>query len=246
MNYRMRVNLKPDERIALVRHIFSRVVPHYDLLNRLLSLRRDVFWRRAAARRAHVFDTYRILDMACGTADLSLALSQRHPEARVFGIDFTIQMLERGRKKLVQNNFDRRIHLAAANALCLPFPDATFDTVTIAFGIRNIPDRRQALSEMRRILVPGGKALILEMSFPPWPIIRRMYDTYLNRMIPVLGRWLTPNPVAYQYMADSIMDFPSPEELRTEMETAGFVATGYHPLTHGITLISWGYKEKPE
>ncbi|MEW6262912.1 MAG: bifunctional demethylmenaquinone methyltransferase/2-methoxy-6-polyprenyl-1,4-benzoquinol methylase UbiE [Thermodesulfobacteriota bacterium] len=240
----MRVNLKQNERVALVRGLFSRVAARYDLLNHLFSLGRDRFWRRAAAGRARTFFTHRILDLACGTGDLALALAEAHPGAQVRGLDFTRPMLVRAKEKIARAGLEKRIDLVAADALSLPFPDRSFDSVTIAFGIRNIPDRTRALSEMLRVLAPGGRALILELAFPRRFFIRRVYDGYLNRLIPRLGRLISGQALAYQYLADSIMDFPSPEELGGFMARCGFVRTGFKSYTFGVCTLHWGEKGK--
>lgn len=238
----MRINLSPQDRTRLVKGLFHDVAPRYDRLNRILSLRRDVFWRRAAAARVRLFQTGRVLDLACGTGDLSMAVADRHPESRVIGIDFTSAMLVRALEKIRNDARSGRIFYANADALRLPFPDESFDTVTIAFGIRNIPDREQALKEMMRILVPGGRVMVLELSFPHASFIRRMYDNYLNRLIPRLGKMLTGQEKAYQYLADSIMDFPGPEEFRELMARCGLRDTRFIKLTLGIATLHWADK----
>ena len=212
-------------------------------MNHVLSLGRDVFWRKAAAKRAKVFNTGRILDLACGTGDLALALAAARPQARVIATDFTWPMLEKAREKIEAGDLANKPLPAGADALRLPFPQQSFDSVTMAFGIRNIPDRRGALKEMIRILNPGGRALILELTFPRWSFIRNFYETYLNRLIPKIGGLLTGQPLAYQYLADSIMDFPSPDDFTREMEEAGFVHTQYKKMTFGIAVLHMG--EKP-
>lgn len=238
----MRVNLEANERIDLVKNIFARVVPQYDFLNHFLSLGQDVFWRNATARRAKLFKTNRILDIACGTGDLAIALKNEHPDAYVTGIDFTFPMLEKADEKLASKKI-QSISTACADALRLPFKDESFDSATIAFGIRNIPDRLKALQEMHRILQPGGNVLVLELTFPRVHMIRRFYDTYLNRLLPKLGGMVSGYGLAYQYLADSIMDFPDPEEFRMLLKQAGFVKAGFRKYTFGIATLHWA--EKP-
>ena len=155
-----------DEHVGMVREIFTTVPGRYDFLNRVLSLRRDVAWRRFAVRKMRFFDTFHLLDVATGTADLAIEAARMHPAIRVTGIDFISEMLAPGRKKVALRGLAGRIRLLQADALGLPFPDGSFDAVGIAFGIRNIPDRLAALREMRRVLVPGGRVYVLEMNAP--------------------------------------------------------------------------------
>ncbi len=239
----MRVNLDPADRTALVRRMFTQIVPRYDLLNRIHSLGRDVFWRQATARRAKVFDTGRVLDLATGTGDLAMTLAEQFHGSRVIGIDFTLPMVQRAGEKVLASEYGGRVFLSGADALRLPFPDKSFDSVTMAFGIRNIPDRRAALKEMRRVLVPGGRALILEFTFPHWSFFRRIYETYLTRLIPRLGGLISGDRQAYQYLADSILDFPSPQAFCQEMAQAGFSRTGFVQFTFGVAILHWGERE---
>lgn len=237
----MRIDLPPSERITLARGIFGRIAPYYDFLNHTLSLGRDLFWRRAAAARAKVFETGRVLDLASGTGDLARSLAVRHPAARVVGADFCPPMLALARRKIERSG--DRIDLVAADALRLPFPDRSFDTVTMAFGIRNIPDRDAAFREMRRVLVPGGRALILELTFPRWSAVQRLYGTYLSRLLPRIGSWVSGDPVAYRYLADSILDFPRPDQVLAQMAAAGLTGGGYIAFTFGVAVLHWA--EKP-
>ena len=227
----------------MVRDIFSRAVTHYDLLNHLLSLRRDVFWRKSTAGKARTFNTGRLLDVACGTGDLTLALKKAHPDALVIGADFTYPMLRQAASKITANHPAPAIGLCAGDALRLPFADCFFDCATMAFGIRNIPDRPAAFKELDRVLVPGGRVLILELTFPQWSFIRKFYNTYLNRLLPKIGALVSGNGDAYQYLADSIMDFPEPRDLCRELNEAGFYRTGYITYNFGICILHWGIKE---
>ena len=230
------------ERTELVQFIFTRIVHRYDLLNHLLSLGRDAFWRRAAARRIRSFHTKRILDLASGTGDMALTLAELHHEESIIAVDFNYPMLARAKEKIKVSKYNGRIQTNVGDAMHLPFADQTFDSLTMAFGIRNIPDRVQALHEMHRVLVPGGKAVILELTFPRWSFIRRFYATYLDRLIPRLGGLISGQGRAYKYLADSIMDFPEPAHFCRIMSRAGFSNTGYRKLTFGIAVIHWGEK----
>ncbi len=229
-----------DRHIGMVREIFTTIPARYDFLNRLLSLRRDVAWRRFAVRRMRFFDTFRLLDVATGTADLAIEAARRHPEIQVTGIDFIREMLTPGRQKVKDRGLAGRIRLLQADALALPFPDGSFDAVGIAFGIRNIPDRMAALREMRRVLIPGGSVYILEMNAPPGMFRRGVFAPYLNRVLPGIARLFSQNPAAYRYLVDSILHFPPPEAFLKMMAEAGFSEMERHSLTLGITSLYIG------
>jgi demethylmenaquinone methyltransferase/2-methoxy-6-polyprenyl-1,4-benzoquinol methylase len=229
-----------DEHVGMVREIFATIPKRYDLLNHLLSLRRDVAWRRFAVRRLSFFNTFRFLDVATGTADLAIEAARLHPAIQVTGIDFVREMLAPGRQKITDRGLAGRIRLLQADAMTLPFPDGSFDAVGIAFGIRNMPDRLRALREMRRVLVPGGRIFVLEMTFPRNRFRQGFFNLYLNRLLPGIARLLSGNPAAYHYLADSILHFPGPQAFMSLMEKAGFPNPERHSLTFGITDLYIG------
>jgi len=234
--------MSPEDRIRLVQRIFSSVTDRYDFLNRLLSARRDVAWRRFMIRKLHFFSTYRLLDLATGTGDVAIGTAQEHDRATIAGLDFAGPMLEAAQKKIAQMGFSSRIFLMQGDALNMPFPEGSFDAVTVAFGIRNMPDRQRVFEEMVRVLVPGGRIHILELTAPQSRWFRRMYLPYLKHILPRLSRWFTKDPAAYQYLAESILHFPSPAELAGEMEQAGLVEVEQFPLSLGITNLHQGRK----
>jgi demethylmenaquinone methyltransferase/2-methoxy-6-polyprenyl-1,4-benzoquinol methylase len=231
-----------NEHVGMVREIFTTIPGRYDFLNRVLSLRRDVAWRRFAVRKMRFFDTFHLLDVATGTADLAIEAARRHPEIQVTGIDFVREMLAPGRQKITDRGLAGRIHLLQADALELPFPDGSFDTVGIAFGIRNIPDRLTALREMRRVLVPGGRVCILEMNAPRNRLWRGLFAPYLHCVLPVIARLFSQNPAAYLYLVDSITHFPAPPAFLAMMEEAGFRDLARYSLTLGITSLYTGQR----
>ena len=222
--------------------MFSTITKKYDFLNHLLSLRRDVAWRRFTVRKMRFFKTGRFLDVACGTADLSIDAAKRFDTIRVTGIDFVYEMLDIGRLKVRKKGLDRRIAFMQSDALELPFCDNSFDVVAVAFGIRNIPDRQRALKEMLRVTHPGGTVMILEMTFIQNRFFKLIYHVYLNYLLPRLARHFSPNPAAYHYLADSIMNFPSPDAFAAMMEKAGMVDVKKYPLTLGVTYLHVGTK----
>lgn len=229
-----------SERIRMVQEIFSTITGRYDFLNRFLSLRRDVYWRKFAAAKMTFFRTHRYLDVACGTGDLSVAAARRHPHITVTGVDFVEAMVNAARRKVEREKLADRITLLQGDALCLPFADASFDVTGIAFGIRNIPDRSRALSEMLRVTAPGGQVMILEMTFVRNRLFKGFYSLYLNHLLPVFAKAFSKNPAAYYYLADSIMNFPAPDEFSKILEQAGLVDVEKFPLTFGIAWLHVG------
>jgi len=174
---------------------------------------------------------------------MALAIADEKPEAHVIGADLVLPMLKLARKKIADRNRSDQAFLVQADALDLPFPDKIFDSVTIAFGIRNIQDRPAALKEMRRVLTPSGRAVILELTFPRrWPFFPAIYRSYLKLVLPLVGKLIAKDMRAYQYLAESILDFPTAPEFREFMSQAGFVHTGFRELTFGGCVIWWGDK----
>ncbi|MEE9910583.1 MAG: bifunctional demethylmenaquinone methyltransferase/2-methoxy-6-polyprenyl-1,4-benzoquinol methylase UbiE [Deltaproteobacteria bacterium] len=231
-----------SQRIKMVKEIFSTITGKYDFLNRFLSLRRDVAWRNFTANKMRFFQTNRYLDVACGTGDLSIAAAVKHPQISVTGIDFVPAMVEAAKSKVKKKILADRIQVMPGDALQLPFENNCFDVTGIAFGIRNIPDRRRALSEMLRVIVPGGQVMVLEMTFVQNRFFKLIYYVYLNYLLPVFARFFSKNPAAYYYLADSIMNFPSPDDFAKMMEEAGMVNIEKYPLTFGITWLHIGKK----
>lgn len=231
-----------QERIGMVKEMFSTITRKYDFLNHLLSLRRDIAWRRFTVKKMRFFNTNKFLDVACGTADLSIDACRKHNEISVTGIDFVFEMLELGKKKVEKKGLTRHITLAQADALTLPFRDDSFDVVAVAFGIRNIPNREGALREMLRVTVPGGCVMVLEMTFTQNRLFKLVYHVYLNCILPRMAKWFSPNPAAYHYLADSIMNFPSPDAFAAMMENAGMTGVRKYPLTLGVTYLHTGTK----
>jgi len=229
----------PPQRIALVKRIFNTVTPHYDLLNRLMSARQDVRWRKFTAKRIPV-DATKVLDVATGTGDLAIEIARRRPRVQVAGVDFVERMMRPAQVKTAARGLSGRISYAAGDALALPFRDNEFDAATIAFGIRNIPDRPAALREMARVVKPGGKVMILEMTFPRTLGLRRFFEWYLNRVMPLVGRTISGNHEAYRYLPASIQDFLHPDDLARLFSDVGLSSVKAFPLTLGITYLHEG------
>lgn len=230
------------EHIEVVKDIFSTITDRYDFLNRFLSLRRDIAWRRFAVKKMVFEKTGRLLDVACGTCDMAIFAAKRYPAIKAICLDFIHEMLEVGKKKIHIENLQDRLHLIRGDACYLSFPDSCFDVASIAFGIRNIPDKKKALSEMARVVVPGGQVMVLEMAFTKNWFTNILYYFYLNYMLPFIARKFSKNKGAYHYLADSIMNFPKPQEFIKLMEDSGIRDVKIYKLTFGITYLYSGTK----
>jgi demethylmenaquinone methyltransferase/2-methoxy-6-polyprenyl-1,4-benzoquinol methylase len=222
--------------------MFSAIAPRYDLLNRVLSAGRDRVWRREAIRATRLSSAGRLVDVCTGTADMALEAAQQFPFAVIAGVDFSGPMIALGKRKAASAGVTDRVRLSVAPAEALPFPDGTFDAATVAFGLRNVPDRHQALAEMYRVLRPSGRAVVLEFTTPPGRLFRRLYLGYFHRVLPVVGRLISGHPSAYAYLPASVADFPTPQHLAVWMEQAGFRDVSYRLLTCGIAAIHVGVK----
>lgn len=234
------------EQRAAIERMFSAIAPRYDLLNRVLSAGRDRVWRREAIRATRLPPDGRLLDICTGTADMALEAARQFPTARIVGVDFSGAMVALGRRKAAGAGRADRVSLGVAPAEGLPFFDGVFDAATVAFGLRNVPERRRALAEMHRVLKPGGRAVILEFTTPPGRLFRRIYLCYFHRVLPVIGGLVSGHRSAYAYLPDSVRDFPPPKELTTWMTEAGLRDVSYRLLTGGIVAIHVGIKGNHE
>ena len=231
-----------DDRGVAVERMFSAIAPRYDFLNRLLSAGRDRTWRRAAVATTALSGHGTLLDVCTGTADMALEAARQFPDARIVGVDFSRRMVFLGTAKIERARLEERVRLQVASAETLPFADDSFDAVTVAFGLRNIPDRLRGLREMRRVARPGGCAVVLEFTTPPHPVFRWVYLWYFHRILPKIGRFVSGHPAAYSYLPASVSDFPSPQGLADWMQEAGFSEVSYRLLTGGIVAIHVGVK----
>jgi len=225
-----------------VRKMFSSIAGSYDLLNRLFSLGTDVRWRRQLTLEIPDTGKAPILDIATGTADVALTIEKNWPgEGLIVGTDFTLPMLQVASEKCKLRRA-RRVRLTAGDAYSLPFRDGTFGAVTIAFGLRNLVRRVDGLKEMARVLVPGGRVVILEFSPMNRTVIGSFFRFYFRRVMPVIGGIISGNREAYNYLPESVEQFPNPDQLGGEMVDAGFKEIKYWALTFGIAFIHTGTK----
>ncbi|MGH8274096.1 MAG: bifunctional demethylmenaquinone methyltransferase/2-methoxy-6-polyprenyl-1,4-benzoquinol methylase UbiE [Gammaproteobacteria bacterium] len=232
----------PAEKTRRVRSVFASVAPRYDLMNDLMSMGLHRLWKRFALARTGLRPGMRALDLAGGTGDLARGLARQVGKTgEVTLADINPAMLECGRERLLDAGFAGRIRFALANAEALPFADNHYDCLTIAFGLRNVTDKARALAEMRRVLAPGGRALVLEFSRPHAPL-RRPYDAYSFKVLPRLGRWVAHDEESYRYLAESIRRHPDQDALKAMMEAAGFERVRYYNLAGGIVALHIGWK----
>jgi demethylmenaquinone methyltransferase/2-methoxy-6-polyprenyl-1,4-benzoquinol methylase len=217
-----------------VRRMFDRVAPRYDLANTVFSLGQDRAWRRAAALAARLGDGQSAVDVACGTGALTRELAAAAPGAAVLGVDFSWEMV---RRAAGAEGPDPAPAYLVGDALRLPLRDASVDVVTIAFGLRNLPEPGRGLLEFRRVLRPGGRLVICEFSQPVVPVLRGVYRRYLTRLMPVAARRLTSDPEAYQYLARSIGAWPDQAGLAAWLQQAGFTRVAWRDLTGGIVAL---------
>lgn len=233
---------KAPERIA---GMFDAIADRYDFLNHLLSAGIDRRWRRRAVRSLGLTGRERLLDLCTGTGDLAIAaLAAAPPPSRVVGVDFSAGMLDVGRRKLGRGRFANAVSLVRADAIRLPIADGSIDAATVAFGIRNVENVDAAFAEMRRVLRPGGRLAILELTLPTTPLVRRAYLWYFNRVLPGIGRLVSRHGAAYGYLPASVGAFVPPGEFTRMLDCAGFVDLKAQPLTFGIVCLYTGARAR--
>lgn len=227
--------------------MFGRIAPFYDFLNHALSLGQDVRWRRALVRAVPPADRILkrgdlVLDLAAGTLDVSRGLARQHLGVRVAALDFARPMLARGASRKLGHGLDTRVFPVQADGRRLPLPDACLDGATIAFGIRNIVPREECWAEVLRCLKPGARFAVLEFGTGKKRVWRGLYNFYLNRLLPLVGKLVSGDAKAYRYLAETIKSFPHEEALAEEMRAAGFTDVTYRPMTSGIVFLHVGTK----
>jgi demethylmenaquinone methyltransferase/2-methoxy-6-polyprenyl-1,4-benzoquinol methylase len=216
--------------------MFDAIANRYDLLNRIISLGIDQGWRRRTVAAMNIGRPARVLDLATGTADLAILIAQTHPDVRVEGVDPSVKMLEIGRAKVGKNGLAERVNLTVGVAESLPFEDGAFDAVSIAFGIRNVPDRARGLREMARVTRTGGRVAILELSEPRGGVMGPMARFHVHQVVPWLGGLISGSR-EYKYLQRSIAAFPSAEDFARTMDEAGLTVIEARPLTFGVAHL---------
>ena len=229
-----------SEKASKVRSVFSSVAGSYDVMNDLMSFGLHRLWKAFTVQLAGVRKGDKVLDVAGGTADLSLAFARKvGPTGQVWLTDINHAMLSVGRDRVVDKGF--LLPVAQCDAEKLPFPDNHFDVVTVAFGLRNMTHKDQAIAEMRRVLKPGGRLLVLEFS-KVWKPLAPAYDFYSFKLLPLMGEKVAHDAESYRYLAESIRMHPDQESLKTMMEQAGLARVEYFNMTAGVVALHRGYK----
>jgi demethylmenaquinone methyltransferase/2-methoxy-6-polyprenyl-1,4-benzoquinol methylase len=237
----MSISVLPDQQSDLnkkkqIENMFDEIAHKYDFLNRFMSLRVDVLWRKKVIRLLKPSQPKLILDVATGTADLAIALQELNPD-KVVGLDLSEQMLHFGREKVNEKNLQHKIELVKGDSENLPFADNTFDAVTVAFGVRNFENLEKGLKEIQRVLKPGGQFIILEFSKVKMFPFKQFFGFYFRYITPRIGKFISQSSRAYTYLTNSVAVFPEGEEMCVILQQQGFKKTQCHTLSLGIASI---------
>ena len=237
-----------DKSGTRVRQMFAEIAPRYDLMNHLLSLNIDRWWRRIVVRRVPPRGEGPILDVCTGTGDLALAYARASDgQIPIVAADFCPEMLEIGERKFAQSKLSGDLTFVEADTQALPFDDNHFQIVCVAFGLRNVADTDQGLREMARVCTPGGRVAVLEFSLPRWQPFRGIYGFYFRNVLPRIGQWFARNKSdAYNYLPESVQQFPEGQALAARMEAAGLQNVTFQPLTFGVATLYVGEKPPTE
>lgn len=215
--------------------LFDRIAGHYDSLNHLLSLNIDKRWRRKTVKQ--LLECDHLLDVAVGTADLSIEILRRHKASHITGLDLSAEMMRIGARKAQKEGFSASLDFVLGNAQDMPFGDGEFDCLTCAFGVRNFSCLEKGLAEFHRVLTPGGQLAILEFSLPGNPVILFFYKYFLEHILPLVGRIFSHDRSAYQYLNKSVQNFIWGEAMVKKIEEAGFHSVASSPMTLGIATL---------
>ena len=216
--------------------MFDNIADGYDRLNRIMSMGVDQSWRRKTVAALNVTPGARVLDLATGTGDLAIQIAETHPDCTVVGVDPSVNMLRVGRTKVDAAKLSKRVTLLEGDAQSLPFDPGSLDAACIAFGIRNVPDRERGLREMARVVKPGGRVCVLELSEPKQGVLSPFARFHIRQVVPRLGAWLSGSK-EYRYLQESIAAFPDPEDFAAMMERSGLKMVSLERLTLGVCCL---------
>ncbi len=226
-----------------VHHVFEKIYSRYDRMNSIISFQQHRLWRKDVMKRMKVTPGDHTLDVCCGTGDWTMALAKEvGPAGKVIGLDFSVNMLSIGIKKKLENRVSQ-VEFEHGNAMELPYPDDSFDYVTIGFGLRNVPDYLQVLKEMRRVVKPGGKVVCLETSQPTNPFFKPLYYFYFKNIMPLFGRLFAKSYQEYNWLHESAKDFPGKDELKAMFQEAGLTNIAVKSYTGGVAAMHMGEKQ---
>jgi demethylmenaquinone methyltransferase/2-methoxy-6-polyprenyl-1,4-benzoquinol methylase len=234
--------VNPNEKPDLVKGVFDSVANKYDLMNDLMSVGIHRLWKKATVQMSNLKENDAVLDVAGGTGDLAILFSEIvGNQGKVYLSDINEKMLEIGRDRVLDSGL-LNVKSLVADAEDLPFPDNSFDCISIAFGIRNVTNKDKALKEFHRCLKPDGRLLVLEFSKPESSLVSDLYDLYSFNVLPHLGQWIAGDSESYEYLAESIRMHPNQDEFLKLMDEAGFTNTEYQNMTGGIVALHYGDK----
>jgi demethylmenaquinone methyltransferase / 2-methoxy-6-polyprenyl-1,4-benzoquinol methylase len=234
----------PKAKEQFVHSVFESIAPKYDLMNDLLSFRRHKAWRKFTMRKMDIKQGETAIDLCCGTCDWTIAIAEATGTGEVVGLDFSQHMLDYGQIKINKLDLGRQIKLIRGNAMDLPFEARAFDYATIGFGLRNVPDLVQVLSEMQRVVKPGGKVVCLELSKPTWQPFKGIYYFYFQKLLPLLGKLVANRYEQYKWLPESLAAFPDHNRLAEIFRETGLTNVKAYPLFGGIAALHIGTKGK--
>jgi len=220
-----------------VESMFDNIAPYYDFLNRFLSLGIDKKWRTQAISLINSNSSGNILDVATGTGDIAIEIGKTFEQAKVIGVDISAKMLEVGKKKIEKSSLGDRIHLELGDSQNLSFDDNTFDTITVAYGVRNFEELEKGLNEMKRVLKDNGQLIVLEFSRPTVFPLKQLFNFYFKNILPTIGKLTSKDPKAYKYLYESVQAFPDGQDFIDVLDRVGFKNSTCTRLTFGISSI---------
>jgi demethylmenaquinone methyltransferase / 2-methoxy-6-polyprenyl-1,4-benzoquinol methylase len=231
-----------DSKQSHVHAVFESIAPKYDMMNDILSFRRHKAWRSFTMRKMEIKPGQTSLDLCCGTCDWTIALANASGNGQTVGLDFSRNMLDIGQGKIDKLGLGDQIQIIQGNAMEIPFPDNSFDFVTIGFGLRNVPDIVKTLKEMKRVVKPGGKIVCLELSKPTWQPFKGIYYFYFEKLLPLMGKWFVKRYEQYRWLPESLASFPDLQALAELFRDVGIRNVKAYPLTGGVAALHIGMK----